>query len=332
VFADRLSELERRLEAEPAVVGATITGSRLTARPLLLIEGVPGPAEGGAHWVQSSGVASDYFELLGARMLAGRALRAADAESDQAVVVNAAFVRRILGGESAVGRRVRFVPLPEPDQTPEQVVPGPWLEIVGVVEDLVVGALGDEDTRPKIHYAVAPGQLQSAGLLVHIRNGDTNDFAPRLRRIAAAVDPDLRLAEVGNLYQQNFNDRMLATIALVTLLVLAVVVLLSAAGIHALMSLTVTRRRREIGIRTALGARPARLLAGIFSRAAWQLGIGGLVGSTLALKLLGWPTPGAAVGPLGSVLGIMLLAGLIAAIPPARRGLRIQPLEALKEE
>ncbi|MBA2244157.1 MAG: hypothetical protein H0W11_04320, partial [Gemmatimonadetes bacterium] len=58
-------------------------------------------------------------------------------------------------------------------------------------------------------------------------------------------------------------------------LLLGTVLLLSAAGIHALMSLTVTRRRKEVGIRTALGARPGRLLASIFSRAAWQVGLGG---------------------------------------------------------
>jgi ABC-type antimicrobial peptide transport system permease subunit len=112
------------------------------------------------------------------------------------------------------------------------------------------------------------------------------------------------------------------------------VLLLSAAGIHALMSLTVTRRRREIGIRTALGADSSRLLANIFARAAWQLGLGGLVGSLLGAGLLlgsGAAWREASIS-LGGVVMLLLTAGLAAAVGPARRGLRIRPMEALKEE
>ncbi|CAN5893106.1 hypothetical protein BH23GEM7_BH23GEM7_14830 [soil metagenome] len=100
------------------------------------------------------------------------------------------------------------------------------------------------------------------------------------------------------------------------------------------MSLTVTRRRKEVGIRTALGARPGRLLASIFSRAAWQVGLGGLVGSALggALLFLNGLTSWEAAAFLGGVVVLMLTAGLVAAVGPARRGLSIQPMEALREE
>jgi hypothetical protein len=328
-----LPELERRLESEPAVAGVTMQGRRPLAKPLLVVENAPGPAPGGAHWIAGTGVASDYTELLGARVLAGRGLRPSDAgDAERNVVVNAAFVHDLLGDEPAIGRRVRFVAQPEPGQRPEELAPTPWLEIVGVVEDLVIGGSSDGSAYPATYYAVAPGQSQSATLLIRLRDGDTNTFAPRLRRVVASLDPALRLGAVGNL-AGSFNTRLEATVVSALLLVLATVVLLSAAGIHALMSLTVTRRRREIGIRAALGARPARLLAGIFARAAWQLSLGGLVGSGLALALLDWEgKEGDVILPLVFVLTVMLLAGLVAAIPPARRGLRIQPLEALKEE
>jgi putative ABC transport system permease protein len=119
------------------------------------------------------------------------------------------------------------------------------------------------------------------------------------------------------------------------------VLLLSAAGIYAMMSFTVAKRRREIGIRAALGADPRRILTGIFARAAAQLGTGVLAGITFvaALEVLGWTNPSEAGGVLDDewillpgVAALMLVVGLLAALGPARRGLAIQPTEALREE
>jgi putative ABC transport system permease protein len=113
-------------------------------------------------------------------------------------------------------------------------------------------------------------------------------------------------------------------------LVSFIVLLLSATGIHALMSFTVARRTREIGIRTALGARPERIVADIFSRALFQIGAGILVGSGLA-ALMG-------LGSTREVLlllaadAIMLVVGIIACAVPVRRALRIDPTEALRAE
>jgi ABC-type antimicrobial peptide transport system permease subunit len=115
------------------------------------------------------------------------------------------------------------------------------------------------------------------------------------------------------------------------------VLLLSAAGIYAMMSFTIARRRREIGIRQALGADPLRLLSGIFARASAQLGAGvasGLILATavaMALSRSG-RIGGHLVALLLSAAGVMMAVGLLAAAGPARRGLAVQPTEALKEE
>jgi ABC-type antimicrobial peptide transport system permease subunit len=114
------------------------------------------------------------------------------------------------------------------------------------------------------------------------------------------------------------------------------VLLLSAAGIYALMSFTITRRRREIGIRIALGADPNGILRSVFARAFAQLSIGLLVGVAVAV-LLDVLLQGELMGGQWAVLvpavsTIMLAVGLLAALGPARRGLRIQPTEALREE
>jgi len=127
----------------------------------------------------------------------------------------------------------------------------------------------------------------------------------------------------GTLLQAEFAQNLVALLA-------GIAILLSAACLYALMSFTVARRTREIGIRTAIGARPGRIVAGIFSRAFLQISAGILAGSGLA-ALMG-------VGSARQVLlllaadGIMLVVGLTACAVPLRRALRIDPTEALRAE
>ena len=114
------------------------------------------------------------------------------------------------------------------------------------------------------------------------------------------------------------------------------VLILSAAGLYALMSVIVTRRRREIGIRMALGADRRRVLTGIFSRAALQIGAGIALGTSVAAILLRFGA-GEMAGfnafvVLPTVASFMLAVGVIAALGPARRSLAIQPSVVLKEE
>jgi ABC-type antimicrobial peptide transport system permease subunit len=103
-----------------------------------------------------------------------------------------------------------------------------------------------------------------------------------------------------------------------------------------MMSFTVARRRREIGIRSALGADPRRILTGVFARASAQLGAG--VGAGLAVAAaFEWIGPGGTMSGRGAILlpavsALMLVIGLIAALGPARRGLAVQPTEALRED
>jgi ABC-type antimicrobial peptide transport system permease subunit len=125
-------------------------------------------------------------------------------------------------------------------------------------------------------------------------------------------------------------------LALVVLSINAIVLLLSAAGIHAMMSFTVARPWREIGIRVALGADARRVLMGIFGRASAQIGAGVAAGLTFA-GILEWVTPAGNVGGNALILfptvaAVMFAVGLLAAAGPARRGLAIEPTEALRTE
>ena len=124
--------------------------------------------------------------------------------------------------------------------------------------------------------------------------------------------------------------------AFVILAVTGSVLLLSAAGIYSMTSFTVTSRRREIGIRAALGADARRVLAGIFGRASAQLGAGVSVGLAIAAALEsmsgGVMMGGKGLVLLPAVVGMMFTVGLLAALGPARRGLAVQPTEALRAD
>jgi putative ABC transport system permease protein len=338
-FANGLTEVLRRVAAEPAVAGITFRASLAGRGPLIQVDGVPAPIESPAgHPVRPIGVDPGFFRVYDARPLTGRVLTAADAgESNTAIVVNETFVHRVLGGGVALGRRIRHVSEAELTQS-DNIPPVRWFEIVGVIADLERNLAAPERLPAEVYYPVAPRQVGAASLVVRLRPGTTPaDFGPRLRQLTAAVDPVFRLSSVRSLADAD-RQRKLATqlTSLAVGLVLLSVLLLSAAGIYALMSFTVTQRRREIGIRTALGAQPRQVLQTIFARAAMQIAAGVVVGVAIGV-LVEIATGGGLVQGRGRVLFpglalLMALVGLIAALGPARRGLRIQPKEALRAD
>lgn len=208
---------------------------------------------------------------------------------------------------------------------------------MGVVPDFPPAADDRRDAIGRVYHPVGPGDLRSAMLAVRVRGTHPGRFGSKLREITAAVDPDLQLRNVSYFMEAAQREQGLMRLIGVTLIGITLsVVVLSGAGIYALMSFTVARRRKEIGIRSALGADPRRILSGIFSRALAQLGAGallGLLGAVGLEQLLEGETlqgHGAVILPL--VAALMTIVGLIAAYAPARRGLSIEPTEALREE
>lgn len=341
-FGARQAALADRLAAEPGVASVAFSsgtpGVEGLTRRIELEGGGASPAaeaEAGALWAGWVQAGPGLFEAYDARILAGRPFGSRDLGGGAAtVIVNRAFVRRFLGGRPAVGRRFRY-PSARTD------LPGAggeeaWYEIVGVVEDfpaVPLGLFSPADGVPNVYHPAAPGRVHPAHLSVRFRGGIPDGFAGRIREVAAEVDPALQVSArpLEELYGSlRAGSRFAAWgLAAVTLSVL----LLSAAGIYALMSFTVAQRAREIGIRAALGALPGRILAGIFGRVARQLALGLVLGSLAAGALF----TGAGVGArrtaalLLAVAAIMGVVGLLAAMGPARRGLRIQPSEALRE-
>jgi hypothetical protein len=278
----------------------------------------------------------DFFRAFGVPILTGREFQAGDASPEARVVlVNRSFVRVVLGDSNALGRRVRRA-VQKGSGGAESAPSGPWYEIVGVVPDFPTPRTAS-DVAPRLYWPMLPERADASTIVVRVKGATPLAFTGRLREIAVAVDPMLRLEDVRPLDDaltvQRMADRVIFTaVALVTMSVL----LLSAGGIYALMSFTIARRRREIGIRAALGAGARQVLGSVLAKAAKQIGTGIAIGIALAAVLVQGMEGGMAdvrgAVVLVAVIGIMTLIGLAAALGPARRALRIQPTEALRSE
>jgi ABC-type antimicrobial peptide transport system permease subunit len=167
--------------------------------------------------------------------------------------------------------------------------------------------------------------------------GDPTTFAPRLRALATGIDPTLRLYDVRPLGDVNQSEQQFLEFWFrILLAVSGVALLLSLAGIYAVMSFTVARRTREIGIRVALGAAPWRVILAVLRRPIAQVAVGIGAGGLLVGGLMSGRSGAAlSIAQAGAVAGyacLMLLVCLLACIAPARRALRVQPTEALRAD
>jgi putative ABC transport system permease protein len=335
-FEDRQLELMHRLLAEPRVAEVTFATAIPGNEPGALI------AAGDAAEVREvllSRVDLNFFNTFEVPVLAGRGFEAADivsADEGSAVVVNLPFAQQIFGGD-ALGRRIRHL-----DRSSSAVAQnsdsGRWYEIVGIVADFPTGASqGMRGSNLRVYRPAAVGRLQPAVLAIRMRDGSPASFTPRLQEIALAVDPDLHLREILSLDVALRSEQWISRMtAAAVAAVAASVLMIASAGIYALISFTVSQRRREIGIRMALGADRKQIVASIFSRALLQLGAGALLGAALAVAAErasgGVMMRGNAAAVLPAVALVMMAVGFLAALGPARRSLQVEPTEALREQ
>ena len=319
-------ELERRLGAEPGVEHVAFA-DRLPVmdqfKYQIEVDTKAGAPETGLRTSTLVHVSPGFFGAFGTSVVAGRDFVPLDFETGRVMIVNESFARYVFGERNSIGQRIRIVTGEDMSSAGEE-----WYEVVGMVRDF-----GWQLPLPHEQSAMYRPTLPTPGAYVSlaVRVRDPGAFATRLRTIAAEVDPTIRLTDVQPLAHVGGGEAQINwALTGVAWLVSFIVLLLSATGIHALMSFIVTRRTREIGIRAALGARPGRIVAGIFSRAFLQIGAGVLAGSGLAAPF--------GLGSMREVLlllaadGIMLAVGLTACAVPVRRALRIDPTEALRAE
>jgi len=261
------------------------------------------------------------------------------------VIVDQGFVDQVLQGRNPIGRRVRFIDrwaALRGELDPSR----PWYQIVGVVKELGMGAPTQRGRAAGVYQPVRPGSRGPTYMVVHTR-GDPMSMVPQVRALANAVDPTMRLSNFQRVDQVTSGILWVVLLWLkMTVLLTAIALLLSLAGIYAVMSFTVSRRTREIGIRVALGANARRVVAAIFRRPLIQVTAGVAAGAALAAVFLvfltscrdgvcndmgGVVTP-ARVAMLLLYSAIVLGVCLLACVVPTRRALAVEPVEALRAE
>jgi putative ABC transport system permease protein len=336
-YAQGVAELRRRLEALPGG-GEVVAMSAIPKQSGMShfeLETLPTDVDSirarSQHDARAPRVEASYFKAFDVPLLAGREFNPADlTPGANAIIVNRSYHAFYLGGGNALGRRVRLRP-ERPGENPE-----PWMEVVGVVEDFP-RPVGTESYAPLVYLPMRTEASYPVKLAVRAKNVPLATLGDEIRKTAMSVDPGLRFTSiqtVESLMQQEADTERMALLGI--MLVGLSVVLLASAGIYALMSFTVTRRRREIGIRSALGASRARVLLEILAKALKQIGLGIAIGSvtlTVIYRLAGDSgTYLELVKMMLELAGLMLVVGVLSTIGPARRALGVQPTEALKGE
>ncbi len=325
--------LVERLRAEPGVADVIFASNAPGDEATMRMEGdrAQGAREGekGIATVGATNIDLDYLRVFGIGVLAGRAFEAGDySPASDAILVNRSFVKKVFGGGSPLGRKVRRA-------APEgraKATDARWETIVGVVPDFPVDS---SSSAPKVYRPLLPADTAPVMIAIRMKGMEASQLSSRLRALAVATNPLLRVEQIKSLDETIYdNAAPTRMVILVIELVTGATVLLSAAGIYALMAFTVTRRRREIGIRAALGAGPRRVLGNVLASVMVQVAIGIAIGVSIAGTFDhflegGWTGRLGFMG-LASVAALMGAVAIGSAIGPAARALRIQPTEALK--
>jgi putative ABC transport system permease protein len=348
--APLLEQLRERLRAVPGVSEAAFGN----ALPLASAGGmsgltVPSPRDPSVNiQIQTlhRTVSPSYFDAMGLRVIAGRRLDAGDSEgSTPALVVNRSFAAQYLG-ENPVGQRLNLRgPAAGSAGMSQQ---GGW-EVVGVVDDMKQGGLDRAGTivptadtdQPEMfssYRQLGPSLTSTVFLLVRTTD-DPSSLAPTLRALIREQTPSLVLDSV-----MTMEDRLMASLARPRLyaFVLAAFALfalaISGAGLFGVLSYGVAQRTREIGVRSALGARGSDLVR-LVLRQAVPFTIAGLVIGVTAAALLAASLSRVLYGispydAASFVIGPMLvvLAAVVACVVPARRAIAIDPLRALRSD
>ena len=274
--------------------------------------------------IQRHHISDDYFKAMRIPVLAGRVFGPGDRQGSQPVVViNEEFARRAWPGQQAVGKALRFGQTEVP--------------VVGVVANVRQGGLS-EPVEPAM-YLPALQQFRSRMTIVVRTSGDPLQYADTIRRLIWSKNPDQTITSVTTLDAviggAVARPRLLAWL----LGVFGTIGLtLGALGISGVLAFAVSQRRREIGVRVALGAPPRSVLLLIVSQGMLLAAIGVVIGVfgaailTRSMESVLFGIEPSDPWTLAQVVGVLLGAAALASWLPARRALAIDPVAALRSE
>jgi predicted permease len=324
-------EMERRLREAPGVQGvgaaSTLALRGFTWTGDSTVEGrAPNDYE---RELRHKSITPNYFGAMGIRLAAGRMLTEQDRiDQPRVAIVNESLARKYFPGADAIGKRITF-------GRPEDKAP--WITIVGVAGDEKQDGM-DKAARPVAYQAIAQAMQNPLTFVVRTTSEPDTAIASARQQIRS-VDKDLALTSVTTLeaiVAESFGDHRFRTMLLSAFA--GVALFLAALGIYGVLAYFVSQRSRELGIRLALGARPAALFALVVGQGLRPVVAGaavGLVGAvavtTVSQSLLFGVQP---IDPITYGVAITLL-GLIATAAcalPALRATRVDPLVALRDE
>jgi predicted permease len=276
-------------------------------------------------------VSPGYFEATGAQLVDGRWFNDGDIVGAQPVaIVDTLLAARMWPGRSGIGERLKA----DPWTTGK---PGVTVTIVGIVRHVRHREI-TRDLREQMYFPAAQSSRNPMAYVLKAQSAPT-DLTAAVRRVMAELDPTLPIYDVRPLATYTRDARAVRTFTLVLALAFAAsAILLAAVGLYGVISYTAAGRRREFGVRLALGARGGQVASLVLRDAAVLAGIGtamGCLGAAAAAPLL--RTQLYSVSPFhpaayaaGAVL--ILLAAIVAACRPAQRAASASPLESLRME
>jgi predicted permease len=326
-------QLEERLASIPSIASAAI-GTALpfaggTTRNVVLERDVEASTNGQRRALTLA-IGSTYLETIGVPLLRGRPFDSRDGTpGQQTAIVNERFAQAYLPGEDAIGRRIRLI---DPAATGASPV---WLSVIGVVRT-VRHSLGA--ARPVVYLPLRSQPAETVALIVR-GSGNTAALAPLLREQVRVLDPDLPVYRISTLDRLSEQSRWLprAVSSLLTLFA-AIATLLSATGLYAVTTYSISQRTSEIGIRMALGAQRRQVVWLFLRGTLGQVGLGlaiGIGGAVVVAQLLrGNLTQTNALDPL-TFAGVVVLMGTVAMVSclvPTWRASALDPAIALRHD
>jgi putative ABC transport system permease protein len=334
---NRVAIIDRLLESirqEPGVAAAgTITNIPLSGdngKTAVIPHGYVPPAGQSQHGHYSYAVHGDYFSALGIPLREGRYLTSADSHrSERVCVVDEEFARRYWPNGGAIGQRVTLGN--ETDDTK-------LFTIVGIVGAVKQAELTEPQGQGAVYLPYAYRNSNSVFIVARTTQRP-EAFAETLRRLVRATDPELAINDVRSM-ETRIDDSLIArrSPALLAAMFAGVALLLAAIGTYGVLSYAVAQRRREIGIRMALGAQKHQIGAQFLSLGVRLLAAGsalGVLGAWLAGRAMQSVLFDVPPLPIAALLGtafVMTTVFVIAGLIPARRAAQVDPATALRAE
>ena len=339
--ADRIKlteqQLVQRLREIPGVLSASATSTLPMQGDWLIVFTPEGPAPSQLPVATNALVLPGFFEAMRIPLRAGRAFNENDAKGTPGlVVINETMARKYYGNANPVGRQFKWG---------SRESPGPLSEIVGVVADVKTRTL-DEEPSPAVYHAVlqqdtsqmAVGMYRGLSYVVRTTMAPAR-LAASIRTAVRGVDPNLVVLNVlpmdtivgSTIASRKFNATLLGLFA-------ALALALAATGVYGVLQYSVIQRKREMGIRLAIGATSSdmiRLIVGqavVLAAIGVAIGLAGAFALTRVIRALLFNTDPLDGLTFAASAGVLLLIAVLSSYLPARRALRVDPTVAMRAD